>query len=129
MFGKTVLSAAIAALAIPCAAGAQLLKLVEVNAPKVNCVFQTDCNIPVTDTVSNISPPFLADAGTAWMQSRTFAGEAGAPGAGTTGYEYRLSMMEASAPGCILGFNLNFGPHKELACTVTRGDVKEMTWT
>jgi len=114
MFGKSILSAAIAALAIPCAAQAQLLKIVEVNAPKVNCVFQTDCNIPVTDSSSNISPPFLAAPGTAWMQSRTFAGEAGAPGAGTTGYEYRLSLTQASAPGCILGFNLNFGPHKQL---------------
>ncbi len=114
MFGRSILSAAIAALAIPCAAHAQQLKIVEVNAPKINCVFQTDCNIPVTDTSSNISPPFLADPGTAWMQSRTFAGEAGAPGAGTTGYEYRLSMTQASATGCILGYNLNFGPHKQL---------------
>jgi hypothetical protein len=113
MFGKSILSA-VAALAIPCAAEAQLLKIVEVNAPKVNCVFQTDCSLPVTDSTSNISPPFLAAPGTALMQSRTFAGEAGAPGAGTTGYEYRLSMTEASAPGCILGFNLNFGPHKPL---------------
>ena len=114
MFGKSILSAAIAALAIPCAAEAQLLKVVEVNAPKVNCVFQTDCNIPVTDTTSNINLPFLAAPGTAWVQSRTFAGEAGAPGAGTTGYEYRLSMTQASGSGCILGFNLNFGPHKQL---------------
>jgi hypothetical protein len=114
MFWKTILSVAIAAFGIPCAAEAELLKIVEVNAPKVNCVFQTDCNIPVSDTTGNLSPPFLADPGTAWMQSRTFAGEAGAPGAGTTGYEYRLSMAQASAPGCILGFNLNFGPHKPL---------------
>jgi hypothetical protein len=114
MFGRGVLSAAIAALAIPCAAEAQLLKVVEVNAPKVNCVFQTDCNLPVTDTSSDINLPFLAAPGTAWVQSRTFAGEAGAPGAGTTGYEYRLSMTQASGTGCILGFNLNFGPHKQL---------------
>jgi hypothetical protein len=114
MFGKTILSAAIAALAIPCAAEAQLLKIVEVNAPKVNCVFQTDCNLPVTDTSSNISLPLLAAPDTAFVQSRTFAGKAGAPGAGTTGYEYRLSMTEASGAGCILGFNLNFGPHKQL---------------
>src|ERR1700712_5355775 len=113
MFGKSILSAAIAALAIPCAAEAQLLKVVEVNAPKVNCVFQTDCNIPVTDTSSNILLPFTTP-GTAWVQSRTFKGEAGAPGAGTTGYEYRLSMTEASGSGCILGFNLNFGPNKQL---------------
>ena len=115
MFGRTaVLSGAIAALAIPCAAQAQLLKIVEVNAPKVNCVFQTDCNLPVTDTTSNINLPYLAAPGTAWVQSRSFAGEAGAPGAGTTGYDYRLSMTEASGAGCILGFNLNFGPHKPL---------------
>jgi hypothetical protein len=114
MFGRGVLSAAIAALAIPCAAQAQLLKVVEVNAPKVNCVFQTDCNLPVTDTSSDINLPFLAAPGTAWVQSRTFAGEAGAPGAGTTGYEYRLSMTQASGTGCILGFNLNFGPHTQL---------------
>ena len=114
MFGKATLSGAIAALAIPCAAQAQLLKVVEANAPKVNCVFQTDCNLPVTDTSSNINLPFLAATGTAFVQSRTFAGEAGAPGAGTTGYEYRLSMTQASGAGCILGFNLNFGPHKPL---------------
>src|SRR3977135_1253017 len=113
MFGKSILSAAIAALAIPGAAQAQLLKIVEVNSPKVNCVFQTDCNIPVTDSSSNISPPFLAAPGTAWLQSRTFAGEAGAPGAGTTGYEYRLSMTQASGSGGILGVNLHFGPHKQ----------------
>lgn len=117
MFGRVVLSAAIAALAIPCTAEAQMLKVVEVNAPKVNCVFQTDCNLPVTDTSSNINLPFLAATGTAFVQSRTFAGEVGAPGAGTTGYEYRLSMTQASGTGCILGFNVNFGPHKQLPYT------------
>jgi hypothetical protein len=115
MFRHTAtLSGVLAALAIPCAAQAQLLTIVEVNAPKVNCVFQTDCNLPVTDTSSDINLPYLAATGTAWVQSRTFAGETGAPGAGTTGYEYRLSMTEASGTGCILGFNLNFGPHKQL---------------
>jgi hypothetical protein len=114
MFGKSIFCAAIVVLAPGCDAGAQLLKVVEVNAPKINCVFQTDCNIPVTDTIGNINLPILAAPGTAWVQSRTFAGEPGAPGAGTTGYEYRLSMTEASGAGCILGFNLNFGPHKPL---------------
>jgi len=105
--------AAMALAAFSSGAHAQLLKVVEVNAPKVNCVFQTDCVIPVTDTTGNISFPFLAP-GTAWLQSRTFAGEAGAPGAGTTGYEYRVSMTQASGPGCISGFTLNFGPLKQL---------------
>ena len=107
-------SAALAAFAIfPFVVQAQVLKVVEVGAPAINCVFQTDCNIPVSDTTGNIGLPYVTP-GTAWLQSRTFAGEAGAPGVGTTGYEYRVSMTQASGPGCILGLNLNFGPSKQL---------------
>lgn len=95
-------------------AQAQTLDIVEVNAPKVNCVFQTDCNIPVSDSTGILSLPFLNDPKTAWLQSRTYSGEPGAPGAGTTGYEYRISMTQASGAGCVLGFNLNFGPHQPL---------------
>jgi hypothetical protein len=115
MRGCSTFFRALAALAVfPFAAHAQPLKIVEVNAPKVNCVFQADCNIPVSDTTGNILIPYV-DAGTAWLQSRTFAGEAGAPaGAGTTGYEYRVSMTQASGPGCVLGLTLNFGPSKQL---------------
>jgi hypothetical protein len=95
-------------------ANAQLLKVVEVGAPAINCVFQADCKIPVSDTTGNILFPTV-DAGTAWLQSRTFAGEVGAPGAGTTGYEYRISLTQASgASECIVSFNFNFGPHKQL---------------
>lgn len=107
------LSCAFAVLA-PFAAQAQALTVVEVGAPAINCVFQTDCNIPVSDTVGNILFPTLA-TGTAWLQSRTFAGEAGAPGVGTTGYEYRISMTQASGVSdCVVSFTLNFGPHKPL---------------
>lgn len=96
------------------AAHAQVLTVVEVGAPAVNCVFRTDCVIPVSDTTGNILLPTIG-AGTAWLQSRTFAGEAGAPGAGTTGYEYRISMTQASGSSdCVTGFSLNFGPHKPL---------------
>lgn len=112
---STMLARAIAALAMfPFAAEAQVLKVVEVGAPAINCVFQTDCVIPVTDTTGNLLLPTLMP-GTAWLQSRTFAGEAGAPGAGTTGYEYRLSMTQTSGSAeCVIGLNLNFGPHKQL---------------
>jgi hypothetical protein len=109
-----IVSGVAALMMAPLAAQAQLLKVVEVNAPKINCVFQTDCVIPVTDTVGNINLPLLAAPGTAWLQSRTFAGEAGAPGVGTTGYEYRVSMTQASGIGCVLGLTVNFGPHKQL---------------
>src|SRR4051794_19099236 len=107
MRGWSKLSGAVFALAIlPCGAQAQILKVVEVGAPAINCVFQTDCNIPVTDTVGNILFPTLT-AGTAWLQSRTFAGEAGAPGVGTTGYEYRISMTQASGSSdCVVSFTI-----------------------
>src|SRR5947199_6562974 len=99
---------------LSCAAQAQVLNVVEVGAPAINCVFQTDCIIPVSDTVGNILLPTLLP-GTAWLQSRTFAGEAGAPGVGTTGYEYRISMTQASGMSdCVTGFTLNFCPHKPL---------------
>ena len=112
---STMLARAFAALAMfSFAAEAQVLKVVEVGAPAINCVFQTDCQIPVTDTTGNLLLPTLTP-GTAWLQSRTFAGEAGAPGVGTTGYEYRLSMTQTSGDAeCVIGLNLNFGPHKQL---------------
>jgi hypothetical protein len=112
MRGYSTIACALAML--PLAAHAQSLKIVEVNAPAINCVFQTDCRIPVTDTTGNLLLPTLTP-GTAWLQSRTFAGEAGAPGAGTTGYEYRLSMTQtAVAADCVTGLTLNFGPSKQL---------------
>lgn len=115
MRGRSMMLCAVAALAMfPLAAHAQSLKIVEVNAPAINCVFQTDCRIPVTDTSGNLLLPTLTP-GTAWLQSRTFAGEAGAPGAGTTGYEYRLSMTQTTvAADCVTGLTLNFGPSKQL---------------
>jgi hypothetical protein len=114
MCGHRTLSGVLAATLVSVAAQAQVLKVVEVGAPAINCVFQTDCTIPVTDTTGNILLPTIG-TGTAWLQSRTFAGETGAPGAGTTGYEYRISMTQASGTSdCIVSFTLNFGPHKQL---------------
>jgi hypothetical protein len=112
---NSMLGVLVACALFPCAATAQVLKVVEVNAPAVNCVFQTDCQIPVTDTTGNILLPTI-NPGTAWLQSRTFQGEAGAPsGQGITGYEYRISLTQASGGAdCITGFTLNFGPHKPL---------------
>jgi len=76
----------LAAFAAPLAVEAETLKVVEVNAPAVNCVFRTTCRIPVTDSVGHIPLPFIATAGTAWLQSRSFTAEPGTPGAGKTGY-------------------------------------------
>jgi hypothetical protein len=112
---STIFACAVAAFALfPFAAHAQKLKVVQVNAPAINCVFHADCRIVVSDTTGNLLLPTLAP-GTAWLQSRTFTAAAATPGAGTTGYEYRLSMTQTSGDAdCVVGLNLNFGPHKQL---------------
>src|SRR5215207_9284820 len=56
----------LAAFAAPLAVEAETLKVVEVNAPAVNCVFRATCRIPVTDSVGHIPLPYIATAGTAW---------------------------------------------------------------
>jgi len=103
-----------AAAMLPGAAGAQPLKVVEVSAPAINCVFNASCTITVSDSTGNILLPTLAP-GTAWLQSRTYSGQPGTPAAGLTGYEYRISMTQASGQAdCITGFTVNFGPHTPL---------------
>lgn len=106
---------ALAALAmLPRVVDAQPLKVVEVGAPAINCVFDLSCRVTVSDTTGNILFSTLSP-GTAWIQSRTFSGAAGAPAAGLTGYEYRISMTQASGQAdCVTGFTVNFGPHQPL---------------
>jgi hypothetical protein len=92
-------------------ARAQPLTVVEVNAPAVNCVFNPTCTITVSDTVGDIALPYLAAPKTAFLQSRTFTGASGTPGAGKTGYIYRISLTQASGTAdCLGGLVLNFGP-------------------
>jgi hypothetical protein len=129
MRGRIIVSAALACLFAPSGLSAQPLKVVEVSAPAINCVFKADCNPSVTDTSENIRLPTL-NAGDAWLQSRTFTGEAGTPaGAGITGYEYRISLTQgAGATDCVASFALNFGPHKPLAFRgATLADVYVVT--
>ena len=96
-------------------AGATSLSIVTVSAPEINCIYETDCTVTVTDTVANITLPSMTGNGR--LQSRTFAGQAGAPAAGKTGYEYRLDMKQATAIGdvaCVTGLEVNFGPITKL---------------
>ena len=96
-------------------AGATSLSIVTVSAPEINCIYETDCTVTVTDTVANITLPSMTGNGR--LQSRTFAGKAGAPAAGKTGYEYRLDMTQATAIGdvaCVTGLEVNFGPITKL---------------
>jgi hypothetical protein len=96
-------------------AGAAPLAVVNVAAPDINCVFETDCTIVVTDSVGNIALPNVT--GVARLQSRTYTGQAGAPGAGKTGYEYRLDLTQATAiadVACVTGLDVDFGPVTKL---------------
>jgi hypothetical protein len=112
---RTIAGAAAALALASIAAQAQLLTVVDVNAPAVNCVFRPSCVIPVSDTIGHIPLPYLAVPNAAWLQSRTYTGVAGAPGAGKTGYEYRVSLTEASGSAdCLTGLVLNFGPVAKL---------------
>jgi hypothetical protein len=117
MQGRAYLYAAIAAatvlMSISVSAGP--LTVVEVAAPAVNCVFSANCTITVTDSVGQVPLANLNQPNTAWLQSRTFTGAAGTPGAGKTGYEYRLDMTQASGSlECIGGIVVNFGPISKL---------------
>ena len=117
MRGRPYLYATIAAafVAASTAASAGNLNFVEVNAPKVNCVFAANCTITVSDSVGQLPLANLNKPNTAWLQSRTFTGAAGTPGAGKTGYEYRLDMTQASGSlECINGIVVNFGPITQL---------------
>jgi len=111
----TIVSAAAALVLTPLAAGAQLLTVVEVNAPAVNCVFNPSCTIVVNDSLGYVPLPYITTPKTAWLQSRTYTGAANTPGAGKTGYEYRLSLTEAAGScDCLGGLILNFGPVAKL---------------
>jgi hypothetical protein len=115
---KTIATAALAVAMGAPAVAAKPLKIVTVSAPAINCVFNPTCKLTVTDSSGNLDMPLLATPGTAWLQSRTFAGEPGTPGAGLTGYEYRLSMTQAAGfSDCVLGLVLDFGPVTQLPYT------------
>ena len=69
------------------------LKTVAVNASAVYCIFDPSCAVTVTQ--SNTTPIPMQSGGTAYFESRTFAGKAGTPAAGLYGYEYRIDLSKA----------------------------------
>src|SRR3954453_462647 len=96
-------------------AGAAPLTVVTVAAPDINCVFETDCTVVVTDSIGNITIPSFT--GLARLQSRTFTGQPGAPAAGKTAFDYRLDLTQATAVGdvaCITALDVDFGQVSKL---------------
>jgi hypothetical protein len=105
-----ILSPALLICLTPLIAAAATLKVVNVGAPAINCVFNSACTISVSDTTDNIP---MSTGGTGVLQSRTFKGVAGSPAAGLFGYEYRIDLRKAvgvTALSCIDWMTLGFGP-------------------
>jgi len=95
---------------IPLAVEAVPLKIVNVSAPAINCVFNPPCTVVVNDTSDNVP---MTTGGTGFFQSRTFKGFPGSPAAGLFGYEYRLDLRNAvgaTAISCIDWMTISFGP-------------------
>lgn len=107
----------VATLAMAASAQAAPLSFVNVSAPDINCVFNTTCTVTVTDSVGTITVPPLLWSGTARLQSRTYPGAAGVPGAGKTAYEYRVDLTQAVSDGevpCVTDISVDFGPVTKL---------------
>lgn len=95
----------------PVAEGAPL-RVVNVTAPAINCVFTTasPCTIGVSDTSADVP---MSAGGTGRLQSRTFKGLAGSPADGMFAYEYRLNLTNAVGAvniACIDWMSISFGP-------------------
>jgi hypothetical protein len=108
---KTVTIALIAAAAFAGQAQAASLKIVEVAAPPINCVFDLSCQLVVEDSLGLLVP--IGDVGPGRLQTRTFTGTTGAPGAGLTEYQYRVNlsdMVAGAKPNCVTTMKIGFGP-------------------
>lgn len=90
------------------AANAMPLKLVNVAAPAINCVFSASCSVRVRDTIEDFQ---LSGGGKGILQTRTFTGASGSPADGLFVYQYRLDLTEAvgAKRSCVDWISLSFG--------------------
>jgi hypothetical protein len=93
----------------PIGAKAAPLKIVNVSAPAINCVFSTSCSVRVKDTKEDVP---LSTGGEGLLRTRTFKGASGSQAEGLFAYEYRLDLSDAvgTKPSCIDWISLSFGP-------------------
>jgi hypothetical protein len=94
----------------PVAAKAAPLKIVNVGAPAINCVFNKSCSVSVKDTSDDVE---LSTGAKGKLRSRTFKGAEGSPAADLFAYEYRLDLENAigfSPVSCINWMTISFGP-------------------
>ena len=94
----------------PFVAKAVPLKVVNVSAPAINCVFNSPCTVIVNDTSDNVT---LSAGGTGFLQSRTYKGLPGSPADGLYAFEYRIDLRNAVGAlniACIDWMTISFGP-------------------
>ncbi|MFN8012318.1 MAG: hypothetical protein U0P81_13190 [Holophagaceae bacterium] len=95
--------------ALPALAGGPL-KVVTVAAPAINCVFNPSCTVMVTDSTSSLP----VGNGAGFLQSRSYRGKAGAPGAGFWAVLYRVDLRNAvvapRAPNGLVSLTVRTGP-------------------
>ena len=105
---KTILLTSLIFL-MPLVAKAAPLKIVNVAAPAINCVFSTSCSVRVKDTKKEYA---VEPGGKGVLRTRTFKGAKGSPAEGLFAYEYRLDLTDAvgTKPSCIDWISLSFGP-------------------
>jgi hypothetical protein len=94
----------------PFAVEAGPLKVVNVSAPAINCVFNPTCTVAVNDTSDDI---IMSTGGTGLLKTRTYMGAVGAPAAGLYAYQYLLDLRNAvgsSGISCVDWMSISFGP-------------------
>ena len=103
------LAFALLILVTPLTVKAAPLKIVDVAAPAINCVFSASCSVRVKDTKEDVR---LSTGGKGVLRTRTFKGASGSPAEGLFAYEYRLDLTDAAGtkPSCIDWISLSFGP-------------------
>jgi len=99
-------------ISVPVYAQDEPLRMARVSAPDINCIFDQDCEITVSDSSADIEFPNAEGVGV--LQSRTLPqGESDTAAEGLYGYEYRIDLREMTAGSerpCILAMRMNFGP-------------------
>jgi len=102
---KKLAAVLIALAALPLLAQAIAFRIVNVNAPSVNYVFNHTGSVTVTDKTS----PVL---GSGFVQSRIYRSEATSPAHGKYVYEYRVDLTNVAgitAPQWVSGMSVDFG--------------------
>ena len=99
------------------AAPTAVLDMVNVGAPAINCIFDSDCTITVYDSTDTIVLP--DSSGSGFIQTRTFpVGEADTQADGLYAYLYRIDMRDATAHSattpCVNWLTLDFGAVEQL---------------